>query len=190
MIFQDRDNCQVGSELTFAETSLPGAFVIESAGHFDERGAFARIWDRRAFERRGLDWRIEQCSRSVNQRKGTLRGLHYQIGPHQEAKSVRCIRGGIYDVIIDLRPHSPTFKQHFGVELTSDNHRMLYVPEGIAHGFLTLADNTEVLYHISKPYVPESACGVRWNDPSFAVQWPGDVRVISTRDQSFPDFSS
>jgi dTDP-4-dehydrorhamnose 3,5-epimerase len=179
-----------GSELTFAETGLLGAFIVESKCHFDERGTFARIWDQSVLKQLGSDFRIEQCSISCNERKGTLRGMHYQSEPYQETKIVRCLRGALYDVIIDLRPHSPTFKQHFGLELTSNNRRMLYIPEGIAHGFLTLTDHTEVLYLISQRYDADSACGVRWNDPAFGVQWPDEIRVISARDQRFPDFTA
>lgn len=190
MIVQSTDINRVGSELTFADTGLLGAFIVESKCHFDERGTFARIWDQSVIEQRGSDFRIEQCCVSFNDRKGTLRGMHYQSEAHQETKIVRCIRGALYEVIIDLRPHSPTFKQHFGLELTSDNRRMLYIPAGIAHGFLTLADHTEVLYLISKRYGTESAGGVRLNDPAFAVQWPDEIRVISAGDQRFPDFTA
>ena len=189
MIPQNSEVNRAGSELTFADTGLLGAFIVESKYHSDERGTFARIWDQSVLEQRGYTCRIEQCSVSFNERKGTMRGMHYQNAPHQETKIVRCLRGAVYDVIIDLRPHSPTFKQHFGLQLTSDNRRMLYIPEGIAHGFLTLADHTEVLYLISHRYVPESASGVRWNDPAFGVQWPEEIQVISARDQRFPDFT-
>lgn len=173
---------------TFNETDLAGAFVIELEPRRDDRGFFARVWDSSLFAQYGLNPTVAQCSISFNHARGTLRGMHYQAAPHQEAKLVRCTRGAIHDVIVDLRPHSPTFTRHFGVELTADNHRMLYIPEGMAHGFLTLEDTTEVYYHISQPYVAESARGVRWNDPAFAIYWPDTVHIISARDRSFADF--
>lgn len=174
--------------MIFVPLRLPGAYLIELEPQQDERGFFARTWDRSVFEAHGLNPRIEQCSVSFNRRRGTLRGMHYQVAPHEEAKLIRCGRGAIYDVIIDLRPSSAAFGHWEAVELTADNRRMLYVPEGLAHGFLTLADSTEVFYQISEPYHPESARGVRWNDPAFAVTWPEPVQVISDRDASYPDY--
>ena len=174
--------------MIFKETPLAGAYVIDIERLEDERGFFARTWCQREFEEHGLDPRLVQCSISYNERQGTLRGMHYQLPPFAEAKVVRCTRGAIYDVIIDLRHESPTYKQHFGITLTPENRSMLYVPEGFAHGLLTLADETEVLYLISEFYVPESARGVRWNDPAFAIQWPAPVQVISERDVAHPDF--
>lgn len=173
------------------ETELKGAFVIEPEKLEDERGFFARTWDPREFEARGLDPQLAQCSVSFNKHKSTLRGMHYQAAPHEETKLVRCIRGAIYDVIIDLRPDSPTFKRWVAVELTADNMHMLYVPKGFAHGFQTLQDETEVFYQISEFYAPESARGVRWDDPAFGIRWPpAKERVLSARDRDFPDFSS
>lgn len=174
--------------MNFIPLDLPGAFVIEAARHEDERGFFVRTWDRREFEARGLSGGLEQCSVSFNRRAGTLRGMHYQAAPAEEAKLVRCTRGAIYDVIIDLRPASPRFTRWQGVELTAESGRSLYVPEGVAHGFLTLADETEVFYQISTEYRPELARGVRWNDPAFGVAWPAPVTVIAARDASYPDF--
>ena len=174
--------------MIFKETPLAGAYVIDIERLEDERGFFARTWCQREYEEHGLDPRLVQCSISYNERQGTLRGMHYQLPPFAEAKVVRCTRGAIYDVIIDLRHESPTYKQHFGITLTPENRSMLYVPEGFAHGLLTLADETEVLYLISEFFVPESARGVRWNDPAFAIQWPAPVQVISERDVAHPDF--
>ncbi len=175
--------------MIFRETPLPGAYVIDIERLEDERGFFARTWCEREYQAHGLNSRLVQCSISFNKVKGTLRGMHYQLPPFAEAKVVRCTRGAIYDVIIDLRRESPTFRQHFGITLTPENRSMLYVPEGFAHGLLTLADETEVLYLISEFYAPEYARGVRWNDPAFGIAWPGPVRVISARDANYPDFA-
>jgi len=172
----------------FQPTELLGAFVITPEPHRDERGLFARIWCAREFEENGLDPRLAQCSVSFNPIKGTLRGLHYQVEPHAEAKCVRCTRGAIYDVILDLRATSPTFKQWRSFELTADNRLALYLPEGMAHGFQTLVPDTEVMYHMSEFYHPESARGVRWDDPAFGIAWPPDQRTMSDRDRLFPDF--
>lgn len=175
--------------MIFRETPLPGAYVIDIERLEDERGFFARTWCEREYEEHGLNPRLVQCSISFNKVKGTLRGMHFQLPPFAEVKVVRCTRGAIFDVIIDLRRESPTFRQHFGVTLTPENHTMLYVPEGFAHGLLTLADETEVLYLISEFYAPEYARGVRWNDPAFGIEWPAAVQMISERDASYPDFS-
>ncbi|HEX8747032.1 MAG TPA: dTDP-4-dehydrorhamnose 3,5-epimerase [Pyrinomonadaceae bacterium] len=175
--------------MKFIETPLRGAYVIEMEPHRDERGYFARTWCRAEFEARGLNARLEQCSTSFNVSRGTLRGLHYQAEPYEEAKLVRCARGALYDLIVDLRPGSVSFRKWFAVELTASNLLMLYVPEGFAHGFQTLEDETEVLYQISESYRPEYARGVRWNDPAFDFRWPMDERVMSERDLSFPDFA-
>jgi dTDP-4-dehydrorhamnose 3,5-epimerase len=172
----------------FAPLRLSGAFVIELDRQEDERGFFARTWSRSEFEEHGLNPKIEQCSVSFNRRRGTLRGMHYQAAPYEEAKLVRCTMGAIYDVIIDLRPSSPTFARWEAAELTAHTRSMLYVPEGFAHGFLTLEDDTEVFYQISAPYSPEFGRGVRWNDPAFGVVWPEPVSVMSDRDASYPDF--
>jgi dTDP-4-dehydrorhamnose 3,5-epimerase len=176
--------------MIFTETNLKGAFIIEPERIEDERGFFARTWYQSEFESRGLDARLVQCNISYNAKKGTLRGMHYQAAPYEETKLVRCTMGALYDVIIDLRPASPTFKQWIAVELTVDNRRMLYIPGGFAHGFQTLEDSTEVFYQMSQIYHPESARGVRWDDPAFGIGWPSaDQRVISTRDQQYPDFN-
>jgi len=175
--------------MIFIETRLKGAFIIESERLEDERGFFGRTWCQHEFEAQGLNPRLVQCNISFNKKKGTLRGMHYQVAPYEEAKLVRCTMGAIYDVIIDLRPTSPTFKQWVAVELTAENRRMLYIPEGLAHGFQTLEDDTEVFYQMSEFYHPECARGVRWDDPAFGVVWPDDVRFISDRDRQYPDFT-
>jgi len=172
----------------FIETALKGAFIIEPEKLEDERGFFARTWCQQEFATHRLNPRLVQCNISFNRRKGTLRGMHYQAKLHEEAKLVRCTRGAVYDVIIDLRLDSPTFKQWVAVELTADNRRMLYVPEGFAHGFQTLEDCTDIFYQMSEFYAPAYARGVRWNDPAFGIQWPLAERIISERDQSYPDF--
>jgi dTDP-4-dehydrorhamnose 3,5-epimerase len=176
--------------MIFTETKLKGAFFVEPARRQDERGFFARTWCQREFAERGLGPTWVQCNISFNTQKGTLRGMHYQGAPYAEAKLVRCTMGAIYDVIIDLCPDSPTFKQWLAVELTAENRCMLYVPGGFAHGFLTLADNSEVFYQMSEFYVAEYARGVRWNDPAFGIQWPAEVRIISERDRNYLDFAS
>jgi dTDP-4-dehydrorhamnose 3,5-epimerase len=172
----------------FTHTLLPGAFVIEPEPLEDARGLFARTWCRREFETRGLETRIAQCSTSFNKAKGTLRGMHYQVAPAAETKIVRCTRGALYDVIIDLRPGSPTLTRHFAIVLSAENRKMLYVPTGFAHGFQTLEDATEVFYQISEFYSPEHSRGVRWNDPVFGIAWPDDDRTIVDRDLNYPDF--
>jgi dTDP-4-dehydrorhamnose 3,5-epimerase len=174
--------------MLFTETKLRGAYIIELEKLEDERGFFARSWCQREFEVRGLKSKLVQCNISFNSKKGTLRGMHYQVKPFEEAKLIRCTRGTIYDLIVDIRPDSPTFKEYFGLLLTADNRRLLYVPEGFAHGFLTLEDNTEVFYQMSEFYAPECARGFRWDDPSFKIQWPDNVLVISDRDQNYPEF--
>lgn len=174
--------------MIFTETALPGAFVIDPEPSEDARGLFARTWCERELKAHGLDTRFAQCSTSFNKRKGTLRGLHYQVPPAAETKIVRCTRGALYDVIVDLRPDSPTFLGHVGVVLTADNRKMLYIPIGCAHGFQTLEDETEIFYQISEFWVPEHARGVRWDDPLFGIAWPDDQRTIIERDQRFPDF--
>ena len=174
--------------MIFKETVLKGAFIIEPQKLEDERGFFARIWCKQEFEAHGLNTVVAQCSVSFSKKKGTLRGMHYQSAPFEETKLVRCTRGAIYNVIIDLRMDSPTFKQWVAVELTADNRRMLYIPKGLANGFQTLKDNTEVFYQMSEFYAPQYASGVRWNDSAFGMQWPADERIISERDQTYPDF--
>ena len=175
--------------MIFEETKLKGAFIIEPERLEDLRGFFARTWDPREFQAHGLNPRLAQCNISFNKKKGTLRGMHYQDSPFAEAKLVRCTMGALHDVIIDLRLDSATFKQHIGVMLTAENRKMLYVPEGFAHGFQTLEDNTEVFYQVSQFYAPEYARGVRWNDPAFGIEWPpADERTIIERDRNYPDF--
>ena len=173
--------------MIFTETDIKGAWIIEPERREDERGFFARTWCRRAFEERGLDGDLVQCSVSFNRRRGTVRGLHYQARPHGEAKLVRCTRGAIFDVLVDLREGSPTYGKWTAAELTAENRKMLFAPEGFAHGFQTLADEAEVLYQISSYYRPESARGVRWNDPTLAIAWPlADGCIVSERDRSLP----
>jgi dTDP-4-dehydrorhamnose 3,5-epimerase len=176
--------------MKFEETRLSGAYLLEIELIEDERGFFARTWCEQEFAERGLDSRLVQCNTSFNKKKGTLRGMHYQIAPHAEVKLVRCTMGAIYDVIIDLRADSKTFKQWVGFELTADNRTMLYIPEGFAHGYQTLSDGAEVFYQMSEYYAPECARGVRWNDPAFRIEWPAAERIISERDLSHPDFIS
>ena len=176
--------------MIFTETRLKGAFIIQPEKLEDERGFFARTWCKREFETHGLNSNLVQCNISFNKKRGTLRGMHYQVAPHEEAKLVRCTMGGIYDVIIDLMPNSKTFKQWISVELTAENRKMIYIPEGFAHSLLTLDHNTEVFYQMSEPYAPECARGVRWNDPAFDIVWPAGVAVISEKDKHYPDFTS
>lgn len=174
--------------MIFTETKLTGAYIIEPERLEDERGFFARSWCRQEFEARGLNPRLVQCNISFNRKKGTLRGMHYQADPYPEAKLVRCTRGAIYDVIIDLRLNSTTFKQWVAVDLTDDNRQMLYVPENFAHGFVTLTDNTEVFYQMSEFYHPECAAGVRWDDPALRIEWPVPVKIASEKDQKYQVF--
>ena len=174
--------------MLFRETKLPGAFVIDLQKHEDERGFFARSWCRKEFESHGLDPRTVQCNVSFNKLKGTLRGMHYQVAPYAEAKLVRCTRGAIYDVIIDLRRESATYKQHVSELLSGNNYKSLFVPEGFAHGFQTLEDNSEVFYQMSEFYSAEHQRGLRYNDPAFGIKWPTDVMVISDRDRNYEDF--
>jgi dTDP-4-dehydrorhamnose 3,5-epimerase len=174
--------------MIFNQTKIPGLFEIDIEPVSDARGFFARSWCRKEFEAHGLNPRLAQCNVSFNAKKGTLRGLHYQDAPFAEAKVVRCTQGAIYDVIVDLRPDSATFTNWLGLELTSSRRNMVYIPEGCAHGFLTLEDNTELFYQMSEFYHPELSRGVRWNDPAFQIDWPSEVQVISERDSSYPDF--
>lgn len=176
--------------MKFLETKLPGVFEIQIEPHSDLRGFFARTWCEKEFEDHGLNGNLVQCSVSLNLRKGTLRGMHYQAAPFAETKVVRCTAGEIYDVILDLRPESPTFKQWIALPLSAETRNSIYVPHGCAHGFLTLTDNSEILYQMSEFYHPELSRGVRWNDPAFQIAWPEKVEVISERDQTYPDFES
>jgi dTDP-4-dehydrorhamnose 3,5-epimerase len=162
--------------------------VIEPEMHEDHRGFFARTFCQREFEAHGLNSQMVQCNISFNRFKGSMRGMHFQTAPYSEAKLVRCTAGSIYDVIIDLRPSSPTFKEHVAVELSARNRKMLYIPEEFAHGFQTLEDDTEVFYQMSQFYSPEHSRGVRWNDPAFGISWPPGERIIIERDRAYPDF--
>jgi dTDP-4-dehydrorhamnose 3,5-epimerase len=174
--------------MIFTETKLKGAHIIDIERIEDPRGFFARSWCQREFDMHGLNRKIVQCNISFNAKKGTLRGMHYQVDPFREAKVIRCTMGSVYDVIVDLRLDSPSFRQYFGIVLTPENRKMLYVPEGFAHGFLTLEDNTEVFYQMSEFHAPEFARGFRWNDPAFNIEWPYDVYVISDRDRNYPNY--
>jgi len=173
--------------LRFLSSSLAGVFILEQERHEDARGFFARTWCSGELSAQGLDASLAQSSVSFNHRRGTLRGLHYQAPPHAEAKTVRCTRGALFDVAVDLRPDSPRFLSWVGVELTADNGRAIYIPKGFAHGFYTLADATEVEYFISTPYAPDAARTVRFDDPLLGVRWPGRVEVIAPRDREAPD---
>lgn len=176
--------------MRFTETPLPGAWLLELERHEDDRGFFARTWCHDELARHGLDPRVSQCSVSRNHRRGTLRGLHLQIAPHAESKLVRCTAGRIFDVIVDLRPESATFKRWHGVELDAGEGNQLFVPEGFAHGFQTLEDDTEVYYMISVPYAPDFQRGYRYDDPAFGIEWPEPITVISERDHALPLFDS
>lgn len=174
--------------MLFEETELAGAFVIELDRKPDERGFFARTFCEREFAEHGLPVRFPQCNLSHNSRRGTLRGMHYQAAPHGETKLVRCVRGAIYDVIVDLRRSSPTRLRWIGVELSAENGRALFIPEGFAHGFLTLGDEADVFYHMGAFYVADAARGLRWNDPAIGIRWPSPPALIAARDASYADF--
>jgi dTDP-4-dehydrorhamnose 3,5-epimerase len=177
--------------MRFRETPLPGAWVIEPELLADERGWFARTYDAGEFAARGLDGAVAQCNASFNARRDTVRGLHYQAEPHGESKLVRCVRGKIFDVAVDLRRESPTYRRWHGVELSAENRLAYYIPAGLAHGFQTLADGCEVLYQMGHEYVPEAARGVRFDDPAFAIEWPapqGEL-TVSDRDRAYPDYA-
>ena len=175
--------------MIFTETKLSGAYLIELERYEDERGFFARNWSEREFAARGLVSNFVESNISFSRKKGTLRGMHYQAAPHGQAKLVRCTTGAIFDVIIDLRRDSPTFRHWMSVELTEQNHLMLYVPVDFAHGFQTLEDDTEITYQVSSSYHPESSSGVRWNDPAFGITWPDGERIIIARDRQYPDWT-
>lgn len=174
--------------MTFAETSLKGACLVGLGKIEDERGYFGRAWCREEFKQHGLNPDMVQLNAGFSHRRGTVRGMHYQIAPHAEAKFIRCTRGAIYDVIIDLREGSATFGKWHGMELTADNGLMLYAPEGFAHGYQTLQDDTEMYYMTSSPYAPAAARGVRHDDPKFGVRWPVPITVISAADRAWPDY--
>ena len=175
--------------MIFNKTNFRGVFIIEIEREEDERGFFARIWDKKEFERHNINSKIIQCSISFNKKKGTLRGMHYQVSPYEETKLVRCTRGKIFDVIIDLRRESSTFKQWFGIELSDENHKMIYVPKGFAHGFQTLKNNTEVFYQISEKYMSRYSRGIRWNDKAFKIKWPLKPTIISKKDYIYHSFN-
>ena len=174
--------------MQFIETGLPGAFVVQIERLSDERGFFARTWCFREFSEQGLPAEMKQSSVAFNEKKGTLRGMHFSTPPCKEGKLVRCTAGKILDVIIDIRPDSPAFLQHFKIELSAQLRNGLYVPPGLAHGYQTLERNSEVLYMMTEEYMPGHSSGFRWNDPAFGIEWPEDERVIIDRDNSYPDF--
>ena len=174
--------------MIFSETRLAGSFIIELEKIKDERGFFARTWDKIKFSEMNLDSEFVQSSISLNKKKGTIRGMHYQTKPYQESKIVRCTKGKIFDVIIDLRPNSTTFKKWVSVELSEDNYKMMYIPKGFAHGYQTLDDYSEILYEISEYYKPECSKGIRWNDKEFNIQWPLKEIIISEKDKTFEDY--
>ena len=176
--------------MKFQETNLQGVWLISLDKAMDERGFFARTFCQNEFRDHGLAPSFVQCNLSHNYKRGTLRGMHFQISPHQEAKLVQCTQGAIYDVIIDLRPTSPTYLAYLANVLTTNDHNMLYVPEGFAHGFLTLEDETSIFYQMSAFFTPPAARGLRWNDPIFNIQWPEQPQVISERDNNYADFST
>lgn len=175
--------------MIFSETQLQGAFIIDLEQRSDDRGFFARTFCAEEFQTHGLKPTVAQCNLSFNHKAGTLRGMHYQILPAAETKLVRCTRGAIYDVIIDLRPGSPTYRQHIGVELTEENRRSLYIPELFAHGYQTLTDNTEVVYQVGEFYTPGYERGIRYDDPTFNIEWLLPVTVISEKDRNWAPFS-
>jgi dTDP-4-dehydrorhamnose 3,5-epimerase len=173
--------------MRFEPTAIDGAVVVDIEPHQDERGFFARTWCAEEFERAGLPAGLSQCSVSWNRHRHTLRGMHWQAAPHGEGKLVRCTRGAIFDVVVDLRPQSATYLDHVAVRLDQDNRRALFVPPGLAHGFLTLVDETEVAYQMDTVHVPDAARGARWDDPAFAISWPAPPEVLSDRDRAYPD---
>ncbi len=176
--------------MIFSETNLAGAYVIEIEKNEDERGFFARTWDKKEFLELGLSSEFVQSSISYNKKKGTIRGMHYQTKPYEENKIVRCVKGKIFDVIIDLRLNSKFYKKWFSIELSENNHKMLYIPKGFAHGFQTLEDNTEILYDISQFFHPEFSKGIRWDDKIFGIEWPIELSLISKKDLNYTSFSN
>jgi dTDP-4-dehydrorhamnose 3,5-epimerase len=174
--------------MKFIETNVKGCLIIEPDRFDDDRGFFSKIWDVNEFRQHGLSTDFAQFNLAFNHRKGTLRGMHFQAVPHEEVKLVRCTRGAVFDVIVDLRRASPTYLQWSGVELSEENYRTYYVPQGCAHGYVTLTDRAEVTYNVSTGYAPQSARGVRWNDPVFGIKWPMQPTVINSRDNTYPDY--
>jgi dTDP-4-dehydrorhamnose 3,5-epimerase len=176
--------------MNFTETKIKGVLLLDPKRFEDERGFFAPAFSAREFEARGMEAQFVESNISYSLRRGTLRGLHFQAAPHGQAKLVRCTRGRVYDVAVDLRPDSPTHKDWVGVELTAENRRMIYIPGDCAHGYLTLEDNCEVFYMVSSPYEPASGRGFRWNDPAFRIEWPGEVEpILIERDSNYPDYT-
>lgn len=177
--------------MNFTETKLGGVYVIDPERFEDDRGFVAPAFSSREFEARGMDARVAETNISYSLKRGTLRGLHFQAAPHGQAKLIRCTRGRVFDVAVDIRPGSPTHRQWVGVELTAENRRMIYIPGDCAHGFLTLEDDSEVFYMVSSPYVAESGRGFRWNDPAFRVEWPGEAGepILIERDRTYPDYT-
>jgi dTDP-4-dehydrorhamnose 3,5-epimerase len=176
--------------MRFTETKLRGAFVLELEPRSDDRGFFARAFCQKEFEAHGLKPNVAQCNCSYNHKRATMRGMHYQLPPAAETKLIRCTRGGIYDVIVDLRPDSPTYLQHFGIELTEQNRKQLYVPEMFAHGYLTLTPDAETTYQVGEFYTPGAERGIRYNDPALKINWPIPVEIVSEKDASWPDFQA
>ena len=174
--------------MIFTETKLKGSFIIEPERIIDERGFFARAWDDEIFEKHGLSPVIKQCNISFNKMKGTIRGMHYQASPHEEAKLVRCTKGKAFEIMLDLRSNSETYMQWMGIEMSAENYKMLYVPEGFALGFQTLEDDTELFYQMSEKYMPEFGRGIRWDDPTISIAWPLEPTIISKKDMSLPYF--
>ena len=174
--------------MIFKETPLAGAYVVDLKRLEDPRGFFARAFCADEFKAHGMVPDVLQANLSWNEKRGTLRGMHYQLAPYQETKFIRCVRGSLYDIIIDLRPDSPTFGKSFGIELTADNRTALFVPRDFAHGFITLQDDTEAIYMVSQTYQPGSEAGIRWNDPGFKLSWPMEPVVISDKDANWPDY--
>ncbi len=180
----------IRAAVIFRPMRIRGAYAIDPERHTDDRGSFARLWCQRELAAQGLDSRLVQASLSTNRRRGTLRGIHYSVAPHAEAKLVRCVRGAVYDVLLDLREGSPTYLAWIAESLTRDNGVALFIPEGVAHGFQTLEDDSDVLYQMSEFYDPECARGVRWNDPAFGIRWPLDEPILSDRDRTYESFQS
>jgi dTDP-4-dehydrorhamnose 3,5-epimerase len=176
--------------MIFTKTTVNDAYIVELDKREDHRGFFARTWDKNEFEEHNLNSNLVQCNVSFSKKRGTLRGMHYQKKPFEESKLIRCTKGKIFDVIIDLRTHSSTFKKWFGVELTQENYKMLYVPEGFAHGFQSLEDNSEIIYQVSEFYTPNSELGIHWNDPAFNITWPIEEKTITEKDNSWKLFDS
>lgn len=176
--------------MIFTESNIPGAYIISLEPKRDERGFFARAWCEEELRQRGLCTRVVQCNIGFSTQKGTLRGIHWQQQPHEEVKIVRCTRGGLFDVIVDVRPHSPTYGQHHAIELWADEHILLYIPAGVGHGYQTLADDSEMFYQTSHSYHADSCDGLRYNDPALGIAWPLEVSVIGDRDLTWADFGS